>query len=430
MRDRDRARASCSRTRWCAAIRTRSTTASIARGLETRGRADASRGATTSRRSASRTSPRSRVNDPAYYTAIAGCSTTEKPAALRSYLTADRAARVAADDLGKAWVDEAFTMRKELDRREGAAAALAPLRRAASTTISASCSASRYVAARFAGDAKARAVDLTRAVLGAMRVELDALPWMDEPTRAAAKQKLDKMAYLVGFPDTWRALRLRGQARPTSPATSAPRRAGSSRASSRRSASRSTASTGGMTPPTVNAYYDPTLNEIALPAGQLQPPFFGATLPPRGQLRLDRRRHDRPRDDARLRRRGQPVRRRRQPARLVEQVDQGQVRRRDQVRGRPVRALRGRPEGEARRQAHRRREHRRQRRRQARVPGLPGVEGAAGRAAAARRSTASPTTSSTSSPTASRGATRRRPSASRRWRTRTRTRRRGGASTA
>ena len=35
-----------------------------------------------------------------------------------------------------------------------------------------------------------------------------------------------------------------------------------------------------MTPPTVNAYYDPTLNEIALPAGQLQPPFFGATFHP------------------------------------------------------------------------------------------------------------------------------------------------------
>ena len=35
-----------------------------------------------------------------------------------------------------------------------------------------------------------------------------------------------------------------------------------------------------MTPPTVNAYYDPSLNEIVLPAGQLQPPFFKATFHP------------------------------------------------------------------------------------------------------------------------------------------------------
>ena len=35
-----------------------------------------------------------------------------------------------------------------------------------------------------------------------------------------------------------------------------------------------------MTPPTVNAYYEPSLNQLALPAGQLQPPFFGAAFHP------------------------------------------------------------------------------------------------------------------------------------------------------
>jgi putative endopeptidase len=217
------------------------------------------------------------VNDPAYYTAVAGLLRSEKPAALRAYLS-EVVMRGQAEVLGKAWVDEDFAMRKALTGVKE----LAPRWRRCLRRVDRDLGellGQSYVKARFGGDAKARAVELTRAVLDAMRVELDHLPWMDDPTRAAAKQKLDKMAYLVGFPDKWRKYDFELKRTDY---------AGNVQAASRFELARQLAKIGkpvdrfdwGMTPPTVNAYYDPTLNEIALPAGQLQPPFFGLTFHP------------------------------------------------------------------------------------------------------------------------------------------------------
>ena len=217
------------------------------------------------------------VNDPKYYTAVAKLLGTEKPAALRDYLTWTTI-HESADELGKAWVDEAFTMKKEL----AGVKELAPRWRRCLHHVDGELGellAQSYVKAKFAGDSKARAIELTKSVLAAMRVELDGLAWMDDPTRAAAKTKLDKMAYLVGYPDRWRRYDF---------AVSRTDFAANVHAAARWELARQLAKIGKpvdrfdweMTPPTVNAYYEPTLNELALPAGILQPPFFGATLHP------------------------------------------------------------------------------------------------------------------------------------------------------
>ena len=217
------------------------------------------------------------VNDPKYYTAVAKMLQTEKPQALRDYLTWT-VLRESASHLGKAWVDEAFTMDKELSGVKE----LPPRWRRCVHRADADLGellGQSYVKARFAGDSKARAVDLTKAVLGAMHGELDHLPWMDDATRVAAKTKLDNMGYLVGYPDSWRKYEF--EITRTDFARNV-------RAAAKWEQARQLAKIGKpvdrndwqMTPPTVNAYYDPTLNELALPAGQLQAPFFGASFHP------------------------------------------------------------------------------------------------------------------------------------------------------
>jgi predicted metalloendopeptidase len=120
---------------------------------------------------------------------------------------------------------------------------------------------------------------LTDAVLAAMDVDLDGLPWMDAATRAAAKAKRAKIATLIGYPDSWRRYDF-AIAKDTFFANV--------RAARRFELHRQLAKIGKpvdrhdwlMSAPTVHAYYEPALNEIALPAGQLQPPFFGAGFHP------------------------------------------------------------------------------------------------------------------------------------------------------
>src|SRR5262249_8327101 len=123
-------------------------------------------------------------------------------AALRNYLTWTLLHATAAD-LNKAFVDEDFKLAQALTGIK----ALPPRWRRCVDQADHDLGqllAQPYVAARFAGDSKQRAVGLTKAALGPMSVSLDGLSWMDAATRQAAKPKLAKMGYLVGYPAQWR----------------------------------------------------------------------------------------------------------------------------------------------------------------------------------------------------------------------------------
>jgi len=132
----------------------------------------------------------------------------------------------------------------------------------------------QYVQKQFPPEAKARAEKMVHFLIEALRDDIQTLPWMGPETKKAALAKLDAFTPKIGYPDKWRDYSayevdrgpyvenvLRGDVfefhrllnkigKPVD------------------------RTEWGMTPPTVNAYYNSSMNEIVFPAGILQPPFF------------------------------------------------------------------------------------------------------------------------------------------------------------
>lgn len=131
-----------------------------------------------------------------------------------------------------------------------------------------------YVDKTFPPEAKARTLKMVNALEAALRQDITDLPWMSEATKKQALIKLDAIQNKIGYPNKWRdygALKIvRGDA------------LGNSLRSNEFEFQHQLSKIGkpldrqewGMTPPTVNAYYNPLENNINFPAGILQPPFY------------------------------------------------------------------------------------------------------------------------------------------------------------
>ncbi|MGW6623468.1 M13 family metallopeptidase [Nocardia sp. NPDC055002] len=131
-----------------------------------------------------------------------------------------------------------------------------------------------YVARHFPPQAKARMVELVANLQEAYRRNIADLEWMGPDTRAAALTKLEKFTPKIGYPDTWRDY--------SAVEIDASDLVGNYRRGHAAEHDRDLGKLGGevdrgewfMTPQTVNAYYNPGMNEIVFPAAILQPPFF------------------------------------------------------------------------------------------------------------------------------------------------------------
>ena len=131
-----------------------------------------------------------------------------------------------------------------------------------------------YVEKYFPPEAKARAEKLVQNLIAALRDDLKTLPWMDAKTRKAALAKLDAFMPKIGYPDKWRDYSAYHVTRASYVKNVLDGNVFEFHRDLNKIGKPVDRHEWGMTPPTVNAYYNPLKNEIVFPAGILQPPFF------------------------------------------------------------------------------------------------------------------------------------------------------------
>jgi putative endopeptidase len=184
-----------------------------------------------------------------------------------------RAASFASPLLSSPFVNEGFAWSRNLS---GAKEMQPRWKRCAARTnnVLGEAVGEEYVRRTFTPEAKARALAMVNNLRDALRNRIGQLGWMSDSTKQQALVKLDAFTRKIGYPDVWRdysALEVRPGAL-----------LDNMNAANQWSANRDWAKVGkpvdrtewGMTPPTVNAYYNPAMNEIVFPAGILQPPFY------------------------------------------------------------------------------------------------------------------------------------------------------------
>lgn len=134
----------------------------------------------------------------------------------------------------------------------------------------------RYVERYFTPEAKQGMDQLVGNLIAVYRASIDELDWMSAASKAEARNKLDKLSVKIGHPSTWKDY--------SALAVHRDDLIGNLQRSAAVEHAREVAKLGkpvdrnewNMTPQTVNAYYNPLLNEIVFPAAFLQPPFFTA----------------------------------------------------------------------------------------------------------------------------------------------------------
>ena len=133
-----------------------------------------------------------------------------------------------------------------------------------------------YVKTAFPPAAKARIVDMVNNLADALQSDIKGLSWMNDATKTAALAKLGAFQRKIGYPDKWRDYSSLAVDRSLYLQNVWRWRMYEEQRDIKKIGQPVDRTEWGMSPPTVNAYYNPSMNEIVFPVGILQPPFFDA----------------------------------------------------------------------------------------------------------------------------------------------------------
>ncbi|MFC6645417.1 M13 family metallopeptidase [Granulicella cerasi] len=217
------------------------------------------------------------VSSPGYVTTVQQVLTAEQLSAVKSYMRWHTLHR-AASALSKPFEDEDFDFfhrtlagQKEPEPR---------WKRCTQGTDMALGEAvgQDWVKTYFPPQAKDRMEKLIKALEASMAVDLQNLEWMSPETKVEARKKLDAIADKIGYPEHWKDYSSITVKRDDFIGNGERISLFETRRNLNKFGKPVDPTEWGMTPPTVNAYYSPSQNNINFPAGILQPPFYDPSL--------------------------------------------------------------------------------------------------------------------------------------------------------
>jgi putative endopeptidase len=216
------------------------------------------------------------VTNPDFFKQVDGVLESEPLDALKTYVSW-HVLNAAAPWLSQPFVDANFKLQQKLTGQEQIQARWKRCVNLTDRELGEALG-QRYVDVTFGPESKQRMLKMVDALEKSLDEDIHALSWMSDETKKQAKVKLEAIRNKIGYPEVWRDY--------SSVVIKPNDLLGNVEVANAFEAKRQIAKIDkpldrkewGMTPPTVNAYYSSSFNEIVFPAGILQPPFFDKAM--------------------------------------------------------------------------------------------------------------------------------------------------------